>query len=165
MNSPLQTPIPLFKGISATHCNGGSHVPENPPGPPQLSSFILAHVLQHLWKVVRIELQIYLFSPEKTLTCMDPKGHILYQGSLLMWWSRIPLDYSNTSIHLQHVQMPPLLLTSYNKCKSNKFFETVLVFCLLGTFSKNVRSGLVVFVCLSCPSMYIMYSYICIYFV
>lgn len=40
-------PVPMMGGL-ITHFNGGSHVPENPPGPPQASPRVRAHTLQHL---------------------------------------------------------------------------------------------------------------------
>lgn len=46
-NLPTQTPVPIIGGFM-THFNGGSHVPENPPGPPHASPSVRAHILQHL---------------------------------------------------------------------------------------------------------------------
>lgn len=39
---PRQIPDPITGGFD-THCSGGSHVPENPPGPPHASPNVLAH--------------------------------------------------------------------------------------------------------------------------
>lgn len=44
---PKQTPDP-FICSRCTHCNGGSHLPENPPGPPHASPTVLAQTRQHL---------------------------------------------------------------------------------------------------------------------
>lgn len=45
---PMQTPRPELMGNLVTHCNGGSHWPEKPPGPPQDSPSVLAQMRQHL---------------------------------------------------------------------------------------------------------------------
>jgi len=59
---PMHTPNPLLMGSLVTHCRGGSHWPENPPGPPQDSPKVLAHMRQHL-RIVGCIWYIYEHNP------------------------------------------------------------------------------------------------------
>jgi hypothetical protein len=43
------------------HLRGGSQVPENPPGPPQISPTVLAQTLQHLKNIKEICKQLIKF--------------------------------------------------------------------------------------------------------
>lgn len=54
-------PVPTTGGL-VMHLSGGSHVPENPPGPPHASPSILAQILQHLKWNERKRRKNYLYT-------------------------------------------------------------------------------------------------------